>query len=280
MTKYTVDEDLKLVIPQKEAKKLLAYVDACEIEVSGFADVEFDEEEMIFKVGEIYLLKQESSGAETEMDADTILDFTEQMIKKGKEQLPRLWWHSHNTMEAFFSATDEGSMEILKNDSFFVSLVTNHAHEFSCAVTVWNPFKLRIEELPVVINWGYKNVPAYIKKEVKRKVKKARPVPAVVTQTPSQGYISDLPTEEDDENSDQEKFDWRGEDEEREEGYSGVGGIKGSLYLPKDPLKAQARVDDLGLIKIWLPHYRVYAWQNPKTGQVWVDVHETLGVLS
>src|ERR1035437_3075176 len=134
-----VDFDIKLILPLDSYRKIMAYAQVCEEEISGFADVSFDKEKMALVVGEVYLLKQEVTGGTTDLDEEDIAKFTHEMIKGGSTQLPRMWWHSHVNMSAFFSGTDTSTMDYLENDSYTVALVVNKNREMKCTFILWKP---------------------------------------------------------------------------------------------------------------------------------------------
>lgn len=164
-------EKPRLIIPYESYEKIMAYADLADGEISGFADVEWDNTLEALKIGEVYLLKQEAGGADVEMDADTIADFNLQMIKQGKNQLPRVWWHSHHTMGVFFSTTDEATIGELTNDTFMLAIVVNQAHELKTCLRICQPIPMIINDLPVTIDYSSRAIPESLRKEVKDKVK-------------------------------------------------------------------------------------------------------------
>lgn len=168
-------EKPKLIIPYKSYIQIMSYADLADGEVSGFADVDWDEESQALKMGEVYLLKQEATAADVEMDENTVADFNFEMIKKGKTQLPRIWWHSHSDMGVFFSGTDQNTISELTNDSFILALVVNKKHEMRTILKICQPLppfiSPIIEDINIEVLYDFPKIPSTYKKEVEEKVK-------------------------------------------------------------------------------------------------------------
>jgi len=164
------DIEFKIIIPLESYRKIFAYVDLVNTEITGFADCEYNEEDKVFKMGEIYLLEQEASGAEVEMSEEKVSEFTLQMVNAGKTQLPRCWWHSHANMNVFFSGTDEEAIKDLKNDTFLLALVVNKERELRADITISKPFNYRWNNVPVEIDYSTSEIPEELREEVKKKV--------------------------------------------------------------------------------------------------------------
>lgn len=171
-------DELKVNIPLDYYRRIMAYVDLVDTEITGFAECDFDETTKMFNIGKVHLLDQEASGASVEMSEEKIADFTLQMINEGQTQLPRCWWHSHVNMNVFFSGTDETAIENLKNETFVLALVVNKKREMKADVMMWKPFPYRWVDLEVLIDYASYEIPEELKKEVEEKVK---PEKAVVT---------------------------------------------------------------------------------------------------
>lgn len=242
-------EEIKLIIPLTTYRKIMAYITLCETEVSGFAEIEYNVERNCFVAGEVYLLEQEATGAHVEMDEEAVAKFNMERIKAGADQLPRIWWHSHVDMGAFFSVTDEDTSKQLQNETFNVSLVGNKRGEFKakCYVAQSIPMLatreyIEVDPLPIKIELEYERIPDSFRKEVEKKVKKKVFTPS----TPVQRSL-----------------------------YSGKqafgGKIAKALSLPKDPTAAINRIEQLELERQWSYELDDWKWVDPKTGQIWVD---------
>ncbi len=160
----------KLIIPHESYKRLKGFVDVCPVEVTGFADVEYDPEEKVFVVGKIYLVKQTAQPAEVDMNEEDVAKFTDELISQGSTQLPRIWWHSHANMPAFFSATDDATQKELVNDSYMISLVLNKEGKMQANLNLWKPFPYRFEDMEISLGAAVDAPTDEIKKEYEEKV--------------------------------------------------------------------------------------------------------------
>lgn len=239
-----------LLIPLKSWIKIMAYVDAVDTEITGFFDVEYNPEDNQLEVGEVFLIEQTASGGDVEMDEDAISQFMVEMIKKGKEQMPRGWWHSHVNMNVFWSGTDETTItKDFTNDTYTVSLVVNKKRECKAVVMIWDTVPadhilaitgaiesvVRIDDLPVRIKYESNTIPAAIQKEVDSKVKSK---------------------------SNKFDFNWSGKKNKS---------LSTMLWLPKSTDAALEKIDEYQLIHEYNTDVKEWIWRNPKTDTLWVD---------
>lgn len=162
---------LRLLIPRKSYNKIMGYAKACDQEISGFADVEYKQDESAFVVGQVYLLEQEVGPAETEMTEEAVSQLMLKFINEGKTQMPRLWWHSHVHMATFFSGTDDATMAMLKNDSFVIGLVVNKEKSMLAQLRVYCA-GITLDDMPVAILEEEEADDPTLVQEVNSKVKK------------------------------------------------------------------------------------------------------------
>lgn len=141
---------MELIIPRASYLKMIRYARAVESEISGLADCIRDRRGN-FRVGEVYLLKQEASGATVELVEESVHQFLAEQIKKGTTQMPRLWWHSHHNFGTFFSGTDEATIERLKTDTFLVAICVNQAGEMSAKAVITKPRPKVIDPISIRI---------------------------------------------------------------------------------------------------------------------------------
>ena len=86
------------------------------------------------------ILKQENTGTTTELDGDALRDYyVKAAMKYGEVRF--CWWHSHHTMGAFWSNTDENEIKQWKNDSWSLALVINLYEEYKLNVSTWDPIE-------------------------------------------------------------------------------------------------------------------------------------------
>lgn len=138
-----------LVFSPQAAEKLRLYVDLCPYEISGLGEVEILPDR--FLVRDLHLLKQRCYHAYTELLPDDLARFLIAFVEQGKDPaILKLWWHSHGEMELFWSPIDDYTARGFQND-YMLSLVTNKAGEQRCRLDLYQPLKLTIDRLPVII---------------------------------------------------------------------------------------------------------------------------------
>lgn len=119
-----MSEAIKIRIGVNEYAKVMGYVLASDIEVSGFGQMLCDDDG-VFRVTNVHIVKQECTGAETELDK-TALGTLEYECEDGeyasKGEL-LWWWHSHVDMSVFWSGTDMQAMrQISENGRVFATV--------------------------------------------------------------------------------------------------------------------------------------------------------------
>ena len=114
-------------------------------EISGLMTAVPQEDGRI-KIGDVEILKQENSSANTELNGDAVSAY---MMKYGMKynnpDMKFVWWHSHHTMGAFWSGTDENEIEAWKNESYSLALVINLREEYLFRVSFWKMNGLPVE---------------------------------------------------------------------------------------------------------------------------------------
>lgn len=235
-----------LVIPLDSYRKIMAYVANCETEITGFFDVEWNDEKGAFLVTKVYdLLKQDASGAHVEVDEEKISEFNLELIKQGAEQLPRGWWHSHSDMDTFLSGTDEQTVEYLKNDSFIVAIVANKAGKMMATVQLFRPFAFAIEDIPLRVEYADDKLNQSVKKEIEKQVNQQS-----WQQSWNQGQV----------------WDWSKKSKKNKK-------KKGQKvnFLPAEQEKAINRIAELGLSREWSGEYHDFIYVDELTGDTWLD---------
>ena len=123
----------------------LAY-DKDKNEISGLATAVPDKNG-IYTIADVEILKQENTGTNTELDGDAVADYKIRYAMKYKNPgIKFVWWHSHHTMGAFWSGTDENEINAWKNESFSLALVVNLKQEYKFRVSIWKAAGLDIEQ--------------------------------------------------------------------------------------------------------------------------------------
>lgn len=151
--------------------KLDAYIDAVTTEISGLGKAVVRDKAIYIE--DIYLLKQESGGSDTDLDQQAIAEFMMELMEKGEDIASlKVWWHSHANMNVFWSGTDSDTAKKFGN-GWMVSVVGNRRGEYKCRLDVYDPIYIFDEnalfaiELPTLT----KEMKSSIDEEVKDKVK-------------------------------------------------------------------------------------------------------------
>lgn len=119
---------MKLVIPYDVYLKIMHWVDkAGGFEVSGFGTIVRDAKSDVFTVRDAILLKQTNTSAETEIEASAIAKALYEL--RDAEGEMRWHWHSHHSMDVFWSGTDEKLIRDLGSNGWIVATVFNNKRE-------------------------------------------------------------------------------------------------------------------------------------------------------
>lgn len=187
----------KVVIDHKLNRKMELIIDIIDTEVGWYGLVEWQKPD-IFKVKDIYLLKQEVTGTFTEIDAMALCDLEDELEKKGllkEEHLDTtglyLWGHSHVNMAPTPSGTDTDTMKKICERSkppFFIRLIQNKKGDRTVTLYVEDKNSL-VQDYALIydVPWvetedlGEEDVRDDLKKEIKEKVT-CRPLTPVKVQ--------------------------------------------------------------------------------------------------
>lgn len=154
-------------------KKLFSFVTASDLEVSGLGLVKPIENG--FKIYDIFVLKQISSGAHTDLDKQAMTNLMLKLLKeKGAKEVNnlRFWWHSHPHFGVSPSGADDATGERLANDQYLVSWIVNHNRDIYCRIELTKPFRMTLCDVPVEIEGGAnKSIVKSHREEAKGKVK-------------------------------------------------------------------------------------------------------------
>lgn len=137
-----------VVISSDDWTTIMAYVSACDVEINGFAMVDYDERTNRFTISAPFILKQFATGASVETDDVALAMHMDQMMQAGKDlSRMRAQWHSHVNMQAYFSPTDTANMDRWAGD-WLISIVANKRGEYDCRMDIYKPvrfsFKLKL----------------------------------------------------------------------------------------------------------------------------------------
>ena len=160
---------MKILISRKHWNKIINYSSSAynqfKTEIGGMA-VCCENKEGNWVIHDPVILKQEVTGSNTHLKKKELaIYYTEAHHKYSKLNYRFLWWHSHHTMDAFWSGTDLNTIDEFKEGDFSFALVVNLKEEYKCRISVWKPIEIHEDvELTIIDN---KNVNTSIDEEVK-----------------------------------------------------------------------------------------------------------------
>tara|TARA_R100000458_G_C8263111_1_gene238425 strand:- start:798 stop:1694 length:897 start_codon:yes stop_codon:yes gene_type:complete len=160
-------------ISQEDWDKLQHYAqaayDSSKSEIGGMLIAEQDKDGD-WELKNPVIVKQEISGSNCILDREALAEYyTKVGSKMGDKDFRFVWWHSHHTMEAFWSGTDLSTIEEDKNSDYSFSLVINLRQEYKFRVSVWKPFEIHKDVELTILSPDVEDVPEEIVKEVAAK---------------------------------------------------------------------------------------------------------------
>ncbi len=164
---------MKLTIPKEVEAKLHAYVMSVNSEIAGMGKLKLGENGD-FIVEDVMIYEQEVSGATADLSSKAVARWMSDLVKAGGSPKEwKLWWHSHDTMSAFFSKTDTDTIDRQNEGDWMVSLVVNRKREREARLDLYRPFRVSVEDIEIEIAGEEAfTVPADIALEVSQKVKR------------------------------------------------------------------------------------------------------------
>lgn len=115
----------KIRMSAEAYQKIAHWVEQAPGEISGLGLVE--ETEYGFYIPEVFLLEQECTSSDTELDQSAIADLMNEIMDRDIDLVSQLrfWWHSHANMDVFWSSVDEQCISDFNADKYMVSIVFN-----------------------------------------------------------------------------------------------------------------------------------------------------------
>jgi proteasome lid subunit RPN8/RPN11 len=164
---------MTIIFPIEQYKKLRAYVENINYEISGLGKVRIVGDEI--HVEEIRIFKQVVTAAETKIDAQALGKFYDELLQVGEDPGDwKLWWHSHCDFDAFFSGTDVATIADFDTeqpmDNWMVSLVTNHKGKSECRLDIFAPVRCTIGKIDSDISFDDPALENRILDEITEKV--------------------------------------------------------------------------------------------------------------
>ncbi|QDP50646.1 MAG: hypothetical protein Unbinned1966contig1000_21 [Prokaryotic dsDNA virus sp.] len=170
---------MEILIHKESWDKIINYAKAAYVtekaEIGGMAVVTQDKDGD-WTIENPVILPQEIAGTTCDLDKEELATYYTQMAMKYKDQKFRFcWWHSHHTMNAFWSGTDLSSIDEYGEGESDVSfaLVVNLKEEYKCRISVWKPVEIHQDvEVKILDDTPEIEIPLDIVTEVKAKCRK------------------------------------------------------------------------------------------------------------
>lgn len=160
----------KLLIPAEVEAKLNSYVMAVDTEIAGMGKTQITEEGDIMLI-DIAIYDQTVTGGTADLSSLALAKFQTELIQNGESPKSwNLWWHSHASMQAFFSGTDTGTIDSSTEYEYLTSLVVNRRRERKARLDVYHPFRFTHENLDIIVGRLEEVIPEDILAEVAQKV--------------------------------------------------------------------------------------------------------------
>jgi hypothetical protein len=140
----TEPKNAKFYISKEDWNTVIAYAESAyhqfKSEIGGqLVVVENEDGDFILKCPVI--LKQTVSSGNCEMEEEALAVHYSKMVGQYGDKIRHCWWHSHHTMGAFWSGTDDATILEDRTHDFSVSLVVNLKQEYKLRVQFFYPFE-------------------------------------------------------------------------------------------------------------------------------------------
>ena len=134
-------------ISKKDWRKIIQYAESSyrqfKAEIGGQCVV-VEDAEGNFWLKDPVILKQVVSGGNCDLDEAELAMHYGKMADKYGDNIRHCWWHSHHTMGAFWSGTDDNTIMENETDDFSVSLVVNLKQEYKLRVQMFYPIEAEV----------------------------------------------------------------------------------------------------------------------------------------
>lgn len=173
-----------LMLPDAQ-QQLDAYIRFCRTEISGFGTVDTIDGQLVITA--IHLLDQEVSAVDTILSVESVARFTSEAVAAGVDVGKiRLWWHSHAKIGAYFSPTDEETIETFNAAPWMLSYVGNHNGDYQARMDIYPTPGLPMRyTLPVKLQTVFDaELVRRTRAEIARKVHEPAPEVGYATGTP------------------------------------------------------------------------------------------------
>jgi len=143
VTKPENNKNKKFYISRENFDKVIAYAESAyrqfKSEIGGQLVV-LEDTDGDYILEDPVILKQEISASNCELDGGQLAVHYSKMIGKHGNNVRHCWWHSHHTMGAFWSGTDDATILSHPADDWTLSLVVNLKREYKLRIQFFKPF--------------------------------------------------------------------------------------------------------------------------------------------
>jgi len=169
-------EQIRLYLLPEVEERLRHYTRLAPGEVSGLGHVE--EVDGGFMVTDLFLPAQSCSSGGTELRAESVATLILTLDGAGVDAgRLRFWWHSHGSLDAFWSLTDEQCISNLANGDYVISLVTNKRGAMLARLDIFRPVRVTIDRLPVSVRQAGDRLLEQCRQELAARVEQVAPAP-------------------------------------------------------------------------------------------------------
>ena len=137
------NKNKKFWISRENFDKVIAYAESAyrlhKSEIGGQLVV-LEDKDGDYILEDPVILKQEISAGNCELDGQELAIHYSKMIGKHGNNVRHCWWHSHHTMGAFWSGTDDSTILSHPANDWTLSLVVNLKREYKLRIQFFNPF--------------------------------------------------------------------------------------------------------------------------------------------
>jgi len=144
-------------------------------EIGGFLIAEQDKDNK-WKLHKPVILEQVISAGNTVLDKDACSEYYVKTAMRMKNKpFQFVWWHSHHTMNVFWSGTDLTAIDEFSEGTMSISLVVNLKEEYKLRVNLWKPYKMHKDvEMDIIRKDKTRKVPKSISDKVDELCSKPR----------------------------------------------------------------------------------------------------------
>ena len=115
------------------------------------------------------ILKQEISHSNCVLDKDALaIYYTKAGVKHKDSNFRFVWWHSHHTMDAFWSGTDLTAIKEYSDGDFSFALVINLKGKHIFRVSSWKPFEMHVDTKVELLDGEERKIPKRILNDVEK----------------------------------------------------------------------------------------------------------------